>query len=418
MKTKIGRCLAAALALSAVIAITGCGGAKGSPSPSQQSVASAVSSATPSASSSPSASPSPSVVEPSWSSLSVSKPVAVDGPWDRAPSIATWHGRSFAIGDVKARTGYEFVVAESTDLAHWTVLVRGAKAPSAYKMLVGHAGLVAVGDEAGTSIWTSTDGVGWTAVTNLPFATVRSTDVAIAAGPKGLVAVAHMYPSDTPSLAWYSADGSSWTSVGSADRLFAGNTVYKVFAGPTGFFATGAMGQRSLYENRAGDWAGWWSSDGLTWQRASIGSATGFSLNSEVHFAASGMVVDQFVFGQWHSADGQSWARTPDSMRLGANANGDPANVTYLDDGDRIVALDCSDSGLAWESFDGSAWKPLNVAGDADALKMLTTSRSPWASIDYAEFTPDGLLLFTSYVTAPPEWEAQTMNVIRIAATP
>lgn len=411
---KIGRCRVAAMALCTVAMIYGCGGAKNSASPTSASGVSAVPSPGLSASSaatavpSPTGSspapavPSPSATEPSWSTLSVSKPINVVAPFDQV-SIVAWHGEYVAVGEPVDNAIPE--VATSRDLIHWKIVASGDKAPFAIGLLVGPTGLlVAPGPDR---IWTSVDAITWTPVSNLPF---QPSMVKLSAGPRGLVAATVNTNLDE---VWFSADGSAWVSAPSADSLLEGNTTYDVFAGPTGFFITGEIGRASGFENSAGNWAGWWSPDGLIWQRATIAAATDFGGSEEVHFASKGMLIEERGLGQWHSNDGQSWVKTPDAMTLEAQS-ADSFGITYIDGGDRTIAVDCSGAcNRAWETFDGSTWMPMKITipkSDLSAVQEMLPNSV------FAAFTPGGITLYCSEggILGQP----LVAKVIRIAAAP
>jgi hypothetical protein len=317
-----------------------------------------------------------------------------------------WHGEYVAVGQPLDGSG--FGVATSDDLVHWKIVASGDKAPFATGgLLVSPTGLLVAPAEDG--IWTSVDAITWTLASNLPF---QPALVKLSAGPRGLVAATVNMITGNPHV-WYSADGSTWTSAPSADSLVEGNKMYDVFAGPTGFFITGEIGRASLYENRAGNWAGWWSSDGLTWQRATIADATGFGANDQVHFASNGMFIEERYFGQWHSIDGQSWVKTPDAMMLkteSAAGNG----LIYIDGGDRTIAIDCSGGcDGAWETFDGSTWKPIKITIPKSALSAVQDMLP--ASV-FAAFAPDGITLYCS--GGGMMGEPTITKVIRIAAAP
>lgn len=401
----IGRCRAAALALCTVAMISGCGGAKATASPTNALAVSAAPSPSPSASSVATAAPSPSATEPSWGTLSVSKPINVVAPCFPC-SIVALHGEYVAVGSPVDSAGFD--VATSGDLIHWKIVASGDKAPFATGgLLVSPTGLLVAPGEDG--IWTSADAITWTLVSNLPF---QPDLVKLSAGPRGLVA-ATVNTITGNSHVWYSADGSTWTVAPSADSLVEGNMMYDVFAGPTGFFIAGVIGRASGFDNPAGNWAGWWSSDGLTWQRATIADATGFGANEEVHFASKGMFIGERYFGQWHSIDGQSWVRTLDVMKLETVA-GDNSDLTYIDGGDRIVAVDCSGAcDRAWETFDGSTWKPMKITIPKSALSAV---QEMLPNSDFAAFTPDGIALYCS--EGGMMGEPLVTRVIRIAAAP
>lgn len=408
------RCLVT-LALLTVAATAGCAGpvpsgSAKSPVESASQIPSSLPSAVPTATASPSASPSPP--GPVWRRLSFSKPIDLLEPWVNAPSIVAWHGKQVGLGEIREGKATVNAVAASVDLVHWTVLASGAKAPDARYLLVGPAGLVAVGDQWRLDIWKSTDGAAWKQVKNLPFPddAVDATNVEVAAGPKGLVAV------ETYSFhpgAWFSTDGSTWTRVAGAPAIFGDNTVITVSAGPTGFFATGdsSVAPDQRRSGTSACWVGWWSSDGHAWLPAKVdssGGSLGFSSVTVANFAARGMLIAEGL-NEWRSSDGLNWVKKADTLR-------EPDYGDFLqivDDGNRIVAFDVlSDGSLhAWDTFDGWTWTELSLTSNADAVSTL----AGW-EIGYAAFTPSGLTLLM--VDSPAMADYTYLRVIRVTATP
>ena len=310
-----------------------------------------------------------------------------------------WRGEYVAAG----YTGYGYGVATSADLIHWKTVASGSHAPQADQLVVGPTGVLLAHGLDG--FWTSADAITWTQVPNVP---VEPPTVQISAGPRGLVAAS--VNSGLWSYVWYSADGLVWTWARSAAGLVENNTITDVFAGPTGFFLTGKIGDK----RSSGEGAGWWSPDGLTWQRATIADATDFDGNEVVHFASNGMFMQETGgAGQWHSIDGKLWLKTPELDKLNTES-GDNNGVTYIDAGDRTIAVDCSTvCNRAWETFDGSTWKQIKItipkSAQSDVAEMLP-------NCDFVAFTTHGMTLYCSYggMMGSPV----VTKVIRIAATP
>ena len=363
-----------------------------SPSPSPRPTASPHPSPSPSPSPSPVVLPSPLPVGAPWDGLVWGTPVAANLPWHQVPGqLISWKGGYVGLGTVDGAG--EVVVASSSDLAHWTVLARGAQAPlqtgltgdamensaGFVKLLAVSGGLVAIGAYGSCAascplaeVWTSADGVTWKLNDSVPFGNSLSR---VAGGPSGIVALGSR--GTGKSMMWYSRTGESWRAVDLSASAFNHAGIADVGATPHGFVAVGGT---NVVGNVSGTPAAWWSADGLTWSRAQVNGSTialPFSYIDEVmSYGVIAMRGNEGV--PWISADGRSWKPLPDSdMR---------SLMTYAStwaDADRTVALVPSTGGGAneyWATTDGMSWRQLKVNGTGS-----------WA-LDKAFITTDGLI--------------------------
>ncbi len=163
------------------------------------------------------------------------------------------------------------------------------------------------------SLWTTADGINWTATTDLAGLDPIS---ALAAGPTGLVAFGTRYVPEIENIelnAGVSADGLHF--VAAAAPPLQGVAIEDVVAGPAGDFVGVGYG-----ENDELSLAGivLYSADGATWAQATDGDGS-FADGGlvKVHALANGYVAlgftlesDDFVLQNgrsWISADGRSW---------------------------------------------------------------------------------------------------------------
>jgi hypothetical protein len=200
-------------------------------------------------------------------------------------------------------------------------------------------------------IWTSPDGAAWADavgdrddgagdVTGADFADGRIA--ALAAGPRGIVAVGSTGPLGAPTggAAWYSPDGRTWQRA-SAPSLRDG-TLHAVTAGPDGGFV--AVGT-SLDSTAARAWT---SDDGRAWTPApDQPSLTFHGLRIVMDGVTAGpagyVAVGHFLFGSqygqgsaWTSPDGRTWTRADDD--IAALGQGEPLAV-IPDGGGGFVAV-------------------------------------------------------------------------------
>jgi hypothetical protein len=186
------------------------------------------------------------------------------------------------------------------------------------------AAAVAAGWVGGSSdvpearFWLSRDDVSWSAArTDDPPANARI--VAIAAGPKGYVAVGQTGPEGRPTgaTAWFSGDGLAWSRV--PDRDLPPDAVLEaVTSTEQGFVAVGS----TVARDRA---VVWQSADGRAWTAVPDGPVFhNFGLTVRMLGVArrggGAVAVGVSLFGTqfgsatvWRSADGRTWDRVPDS---------------------------------------------------------------------------------------------------------
>jgi hypothetical protein len=238
------------------------------------------------------------------------------------------------------------------------------------------------------SAWTMTDA--GTLTPGLPFvpAAVASSDLGwIAIGGGSCVKTAvrdeiSMYA--CASAVARSADGRTWTAsgtlpyatnyVGPSSGPEAG--IVDVAAGPEGFVAVG-------YTRDGGakpvmtipDGAGWWSLDGVTWERILLGAGARPSVvfRAPDRWLIGGVIYrDSGPIGAiWTSSDGRNWTLLEDAAPFDVggyvDTGEDPASGgirAFAWNGSTIVAGGqvCADTGrpcvaAAWTSADGATWE-------------------------------------------------------------
>ncbi|MCP3974282.1 MAG: hypothetical protein GY720_07300 [bacterium] len=248
----------------------------------------------------------------------------------------------------------------------------------------GGPGLVAVGyrfdepDRSGVypGVWTSVDGITWSAV---PLQEEDGDMASVATGGPGLVAVGQ---EGWSAAVWTSPDGTTWTRVPHDPAVFGaglvGNDLWApqtsmrdVIVGGPGLIAVGEEGiwggseDGTEYES-TGIAVVWTSPDGVTWTRIAHDEAVfggeGFQKMSSVALGGTGLVaVGEFELNDtgralvWNSADGYTWTRVPyDEAVFGPDPSLDAdrpmTDVATIDSG--LVAVGTG----TWFSPDGSTW--------------------------------------------------------------
>jgi hypothetical protein len=259
---------------------------------------------------------------------------------------------------------------------------------------------IIVGAPPTTLIWRSTDGATWTSVDSsswldawhdvIPDAVVGNYPdgwdqaqhdlplgvVDVASGSDGLVAIGNSFGDDAMApIILHSSDGATWTPAelpsGSESAL-----LNSVVAHAGRFVITGATGVWT--EPATAMTAAWYSDDGLTWSRATIGPDE-FGLTAGAEFGPLWAAEDGLLtcrgnremaaggwryMDAWMSPDGATWQHSPQS---GPHAACDWS----ASDGTRIVSFGPRDhaSPAPWTgvtvasvSTDGVTWQPLELS--------------------------------------------------------
>ena len=274
-------------------------------------------------------------------------------------------------------------------------------------------------------IWTSPDAISWTRITDTSTFAGGSI-LAVADGPRGLVAVGDMGPAN-PTI-WVSNSGATWLRLALPPALFAdarfsgvrANTAGYVLAGGTGSMSVSVTGGPAASVTKVA--AGWWSADGRTWAKATVTRAaeTGSSLG-EISVGVHGMVAVGAAAGgkegsAWTSPDGRTWTPiVPGYFGAPAASPGIPTlpSFTLSDDGNRLLAVGVADQ-LAvrmWNSFDGIDWQPLPFSGATETIPVWPGDPTRPA-FDRAVVVPGGLV-----VLALPT-DSLRLPLWRVAAVP
>ncbi len=366
-------------------------------------------------------------------------PVLAQSPSLAAGDLATWTGVSWsAAGSLPAATevadvaswpdGYVLVGADaldgsgrqqaaiwsSGDLSTWSrdVTAGGPKGTSTLGGIVALPSLlVALGrshpvtcggplqdpcEVPAILAWTSTDGRAWEELTGPD--SLGAGNVTDAAHGHGMVLAVGDQGWSTPAI-WQSSDGLAWEAQVLSSDLFADAHLMGVAPFSGGWVVTGMTGGHEL-QCCADGWgidetrpAAWWSTDGVTWQRATLAAgASGWGAQlGAVHAGQDGLVaIDAggpiggkdpatVAYPQlWTSTDGRSWA--PVAV--------DPATAfrPIASDGTGILAMDVR-AGLA-VSTNGLDWRTLDAAGAAPGRD---TPRD-WSDMTPGWLVADGLV--------------------------
>ncbi|MBT8164150.1 MAG: hypothetical protein HKO82_12560 [Acidimicrobiia bacterium] len=310
----------------------------------------------------------------------------------------------------------------------------------------GGPGLVAVGTaNEDAAVWTSPDGTTWTRVPHDPGVFGRAgTQVieGVTAGGPGFVAVGFSFDDpEFPGLMaaiWTSPDGVTWTAVPRDETAFdvGSSWMHDVTAGGPGLVAVGS--------DRLGA-AVWTSPDGINWTRVPHDEAT-FGVQGEsrieinsVTVGGPGLVAVGFagpsptwINGEfieppaesWHNAavwtspDGLTWNRVPhDEAVLGGVGNqimnsvvaGGPGLVAVgLDEPDAVSAMGGIRAAV-WTSTDGLSWTRIihdaavfgGVAGDERSMDAVANYRGGLVAVGGSVWTSSDGISWDRHVDEP-----------------
>ncbi|MDX1469323.1 MAG: hypothetical protein R3258_08270, partial [Acidimicrobiia bacterium] len=279
--------------------------------------------------------------------------------------------------DVTTTTGGSVPVANFTAMRSSSTDFVGEGDQVISSVAVGGPGLVAVGWDTETraaAVWTSTDGLAWSRVPHdeaIFGGNGSQWMFDVTAGGPGFVAVgASARLLSRTAVVWTSTDGISWTRV-SDDQAFAGEEDYAEMRAVTTdgstFVAVGMVGVQSP------DAAVWTSPDGVAWTRVSDANGDlGGTLRQEMDavtaggpgFVAVGREFDIDSFEEdaavWTSIDGAAWTRVV-SDALSSEGDQRMYGVTAGGPGLVAVGLDwwveIPPDAAVWVSPDGANWE-------------------------------------------------------------
>ena len=213
----------------------------------------------------------------------------------------------------------------------------------------------------------------------------------LVAGPVRLAAVGM---SAGPASVWTSSDGATWTRTPSEG--LDGGYLNDISTGGPGFVATG----RAVHEDGAEGKTIWTSEDGVSWSQLPDDAAFDDTLFiSAVAPGGPGLVAVGSWMGAWYSSDGSTWERAsvpPVPPEIYPGDNGLAPQI-YLTDvaarGDRLVAtgwgmLTTDGNGdhpvvVVWTSRDGRSWTDVPIPADVFP---------PDSSISHITAGPDGFV--------------------------
>lgn len=255
------------------------------------------------------------------------------------------------------------------------------------------AGFVAVGthlsDDAGEAtglVWTSADGVSWTAVEHDAEVFGDAVMRSVTATGDGVVAVGHNAPRDE-ALVWTSRDGQRWVRAEQAPALVGRDGGDRLGMESVVALDAGLSGEGGP-ELVAGGWSAdgaalWTSPDGAQWSRIASDDLDGadtsgveirsIASNGEV-IVALGIVPDEDRGVVLTSDDAHSWQQQP------LDVGGSPAGQVTAVGGvatvaGGFVAVGTGVEGaLVWKSTDGVTWTEVEDGGNLSGVSLSAVS--------------------------------------------
>lgn len=228
-----------------------------------------------------------------------------------------------------------------------------------------------IGDVS-ASTWSSSDGSSWSRLSQ-PGAIAepgRSIMIVATCADRhgGLVAGGTSAIASDPTLAlkatiWHSSDGRTWDPATVDGDV--GASVEDVAAGPDAIVAVGLAQPGNAGTSRG---LAWYSSDGMTWHPASVSDSDGFSLLAVTAWRGRFVATGSGTGGRaaaWTSSDGARWTQVA-SLPEGFEAH---RLVAF---GDRIVAVGSVAGRSEPESFtsdDARSWTQAIMPLDATAAQ-------------------------------------------------
>ncbi len=354
---------------------------------------------------------------------------AVDGSWNNSSTTSAgnaWYGLAYGAGKyVAIATDTSNNIAYSADGINWTVTgVSDSLADVAY----GNGKFVAIG----ATSWYSTDGVSWTAGTNMGGSSGYRS---VTYGNGKFVAVAQ-YNSSGSAGASYSTDGINWTVTRIANTVDGG--WYSVAYGDGKFVAVSqaisTQAQLAAYSTDGITWtlstvplSNWYSiaygdgkfvavagggdtrtmysTDGINWTSSTIAANEWYGV---AHGAGTWVAVAYAGtnLNAW-SADGINWTGAP-----AANEGGAYIPVVY--GGDKFVAMSYSSPNDVEWSYTGTG-----VAGTEQVLTLTDTTGLSSINTGDIVVQNSGGTPVTSAITnvAAYEGSAKTILYIEYAST-
>jgi hypothetical protein len=311
--------------------------------------------------------------------------------------IVSWPGGELALGSADSE---EPVGAwPSSDGRHWVELSSGTFGTTYSDLAAAAAGdvIVVIGLDKASVMheYRSTDGLHWEA--SRPAVFENDTPRQLVGSDRGFLGVIN----NEANTVVYSPDGVGWTAsslpgAGPGEMAFATS----VAATAQGYVAAGdvrpTVAADAIVEAVSPTIpikpAAWYSSDGRSWQSASVQQGVTESLGS-LGAGGDGLMAIGFAGGTpglatyWTSSDGRAWH--PAEGPLGTVTSGEglgSVNGAFYSDGVRIIVYGqrTEDAPLQWlTSSDGEHWTDLQLTGDAMDV--------PWYDVQPL-LVPDGIV--------------------------
>ena len=257
----------------------------------------------------------------------------------------------------------------------WSRHELGLDGPMLSSLIVGGPGFIgggASGEAAAqdAAIWTSSDGLAWTRTAGTPSGPGWVNG--LAADGSGFVAVGIGGAGAKRAAVWTSADGLTWSAVPDSPALAnadgSGNAeMNAVLRTGSRFVAVGiAWGGASGQHGAA-----WTSTDGVSWQRATL-TDPGDSMRDVVVGGPGLVAVGTGVAGPlpraaiWTSPDGSIWTRVADgplfeNAMISAVVTG-PGGLIAV--GSALEPATGALRPMVWTSDDGLAWRAATIEGE------------------------------------------------------
>lgn len=237
-------------------------------------------------------------------------------------------------------------------------------------------------------IWTSPDGTDWKRADMSAFGGGGIQSVAV--GGHGIVAAGYVASGSVEAPAiWLSQTGSTWQHLSLPAADFKDSSLSSVQATAQGYVLGGSF-TGGYVQIAGGGWtaanpvaAVWWSTDGLTWTKASVQPVDNRKTNIDsISVGAAGLIAVGSAWSggpeinldgataAWTSTDRRSWQHValvyPGAPTASPDPNLNAAPNVILGDGTHLITVGIGDvtgtMGM-WVSSDGVTWRRLAFSG-------------------------------------------------------
>ena len=213
--------------------------------------------------------------------------------------------------------------------------------------------------------------------------------------------------------AWTSTDGLTWDEATVADPPL-GSAMTDVVTTEDGFVSFGV--ESGVYDGTAERAHAWFSADGLEWQEAVVKRPAKAGLQVAVQDLADGpagqLALGAFI-GQdlgaqrlWRTADGQTWERA----KLPKSKDRTWSGVVSVPQGYVLLGQSLPGEPYNWRSADGLSWKRLR--GTPQLFDVAASDTGTLSGIGYKDIyrSPKGLRSWEKVLTRPKSWKVEGAN--------